>query len=378
MEPQDSSSGPKVPERRQGRRIFDWISEPRSIELTPFQQFTVDIDGSKSPLGPMKDWPAQLRHMVLLIFADSSPAVVYWGDGNTIVYNEPYTQLIGQKHPHLQGQDPKIQFAEIWDYFGPMLDKQKEDVITVVGDEAFLLLHRHGFLEETFFSWKFVPVIGPEGWVVASHATVHEVTREIISDRRLRTVRTLSLELSKAKTIKDLWRFLIKALENAALDLPLALLYTISDPSEISKYLRSSPAGTPNSVHVSLEASIGVHPEHTSAPAQFDLTADQNWLSAAFQKAMKELVQVEIRISNELSSIFGGIEWRGYGAPSSSAIVCPITPTNAKTVLAFLVVGLNPRRKYDEDFQGFIHLLTQQVTTPTVSTVILREEIERR
>lgn len=56
------------------RKIFDWISEPRPQNLTPFQQFTVDVDWGKSPLGPMANWPAQLRQMVLLVFQDPSPA----------------------------------------------------------------------------------------------------------------------------------------------------------------------------------------------------------------------------------------------------------------------------------------------------------------
>jgi hypothetical protein len=51
---------------------------------------------------------------------------------------------------------------------------------------------------------------------------------------------------------------------------------------------------------------------------------------------------------------------------------------NSRSVLAFLVMALNPRRPYDEDYKGFMHLLTQQVTTPQLSAVILREEVERR
>ena len=51
---------------------------------------------------------------------------------------------------------------------------------------------------------------------------------------------------------------------------------------------------------------------------------------------------------------------------------------NSRNVLAFLVMALNPRRPYDDDYKAFVHLLTQQVTTPQLSAVILREEVERR
>jgi hypothetical protein len=56
------------------RTIFDWISEPRPENITPFQKFTLEVDWEKSPLGPMTHWPAQLRQMVLLVVQDPSPA----------------------------------------------------------------------------------------------------------------------------------------------------------------------------------------------------------------------------------------------------------------------------------------------------------------
>lgn len=192
------------------RKTFDWLSGPHSDDLTPWQRWFLGLDWSKSPLGSIKSWPNQLRKMALLVNADPSPAVIYWGDDNIIVYNEAYTQLIGSKHPDLQGQDPKVGFAEIWDHFEALLAQQREDGVTVIEDNAPLLLHRHGFLEETYFSWKFVPLIGLDGWVVGSHATVVEVTREVISDRRLTMVRELSRELSQASTISDLWSGIIK------------------------------------------------------------------------------------------------------------------------------------------------------------------------
>lgn len=55
------------------RKIVDWISEPRQVQLTPFQQFTVSVDWEASRLGPMSGWSKQLRSMVLLCFADPKP-----------------------------------------------------------------------------------------------------------------------------------------------------------------------------------------------------------------------------------------------------------------------------------------------------------------
>lgn len=74
--PQVTSGAVRAGDTKQRRKIVDWISEPRTVELTPFQQFTVDVDWKKSPLGPMSGWPKQLRSMVLLCFADPKPVSV--------------------------------------------------------------------------------------------------------------------------------------------------------------------------------------------------------------------------------------------------------------------------------------------------------------
>lgn len=76
--------------------------------------------------------------------------VIYWGDEATTVYNEAYIQLIGQKHPALQGQDPKIEFSEVWDHFEKLLAEQRETAETAVEANAFLLMHRHGFYGKAY------------------------------------------------------------------------------------------------------------------------------------------------------------------------------------------------------------------------------------
>jgi len=306
---------------------------------------------------------------------------VYWGDNATIIYNEPYTQLIGRKHPALQGQDPKIEFAEIWDHFERLLAKQRETAETVVEANAFLLLFRHGFFEETFFSWKFVPIIGHEGWVVGSHATVVEVTREVLSDRRLKTVRALSRQLSGSESIKDLWRRIILGIEGADKDIPLALLYSVAVQklaSKRSKFPSLSETNGPASTVCILESLIGIPVDHELAAESLDLGSDDTCLVSPLKKAIEEMTPVVVQVDGKLKDMFERIEWRGHGVPATQVVVCPITPGDSNNVLAFLIIALNPRRPYDDDYRGFVHLLTQQVTMPELSAVILREEVQRR
>jgi PAS domain-containing protein len=96
------------------------------------------------------------------------------------------------------------------------------------------------------------------------------------------------------------------------------------------------------------------------------------------KQAMKEMIPIIVQIDDKSKEMFEGIKWRGHGVPATQVVVCPIIPTDSNNVLAFLIIALNPRRPYDKDYRGFVNLLTQQVTMPELSAVILREEVQRR
>ncbi|TGO61500.1 hypothetical protein BOTNAR_0128g00080 [Botryotinia narcissicola] len=357
--------------KKSQRKNFDWISEPRTMELTPFQQFTVDVDWENSPLGAMNGWSKQLRSMVLLCFADPNPATILWGEDSTIIYNEPFTQLIGNKHPASQGQNICIGFAEIWDHFDVLIEALKETGKALIQKDALLLLHRHGFEEETYMTYKFIPIIcEDEGHVIAVRTTIDETTRQVIGYRRMSIIRALGEHLSKAQSIRDLWNHLIQGLELADKDAPFCLLYSVSESSEASIPLSST-------VPCVFEGSVGIPEGNSIAPSGFDLACDQNWLAEPFNQAMNTMESVLVPMDPEMKQRFDGIQFRGFGEPTH-LVVCPITDSKAQRVLAFLVLALNPRVSYDEGYQEWIQILSKQVTTPQLSAIILRQEVERR
>ena len=58
-------------------------------------------------------------------------------------------------------------------------------------------------------------------------------------------------------------------------------------------------------------------------------------------------------------------------------MVSPIRPTTGESILGFLVMGINPRRPYDDDYSLFVQLLTRQLATATASVVLFEAEIKR-
>lgn len=168
-----------LPKRRSNSiRRFDWTNEQGLA--SDFQKATREhVDWGSSPLGPMAAWPASLRQMVLLCMADTSPAAVLWGPGGdpAIVYNEPFAYLIGHKHPRLQGQTIQDQLAEHCADFDETWQIVAGSGCTETVRNQKIRQDRLGFVEERTYHWKFVPIIGDDGFVAGSLVTVEDEDR---------------------------------------------------------------------------------------------------------------------------------------------------------------------------------------------------------
>jgi hypothetical protein len=198
-----------------------------------------------------------------------------------------------------------------------------------------------------------------------------EVTREVLSDRRLKTVRALSRQLSGSESIKTLWRRTILGIEGTDKDIPLALLYSVAVQklaSKRSKFPNLNETNGPASTVCILESLIGIPVGHELAAESLDLGSDETCLASPLKKAIEEMTPVVVQVDGKLKDMFERIEWRGHGVPATQVIVCPITPGDSNNVLAFLIIALNPRRPYDDDYRGFVHLLTQQLCITVTDT----------
>lgn len=276
----------------------------------------------------------------------------------------------GQKHPNLQGTDPKYGFAEIWDQFAALLEGARQNGNTVEDRDAFLLLERHGFLEETYFSWKFIPIIGPEGYVVGSYATVVETTQSAIAARRLNTIQDLGQIIASSRDYFNRWGQLLTGLEGNENDIPLAVLYSVVD-TQTRSTVDNSQSGPS---YCYLEGTIGVERDRAISPSVVDLSRDSNigW-ATPFRKAISgngTYLVLDIQDGSMPSELFDGITWRGFGIPSTQVVVCPIRSPTTSKVLSVLVIALNPRRPYDKPYEDWIELLMKSIATPHVDAAL--------
>ncbi|KAJ9428491.1 hypothetical protein QL093DRAFT_2136854 [Fusarium oxysporum] len=355
------------------RSIFDWTRIPVSDALPPHIKFARSVDWAATPLGPIEDWPADLRSMSNLIMGSPHPAAMYWGPQCVIIYNEAYLDLAGQKHPKLMGSCYMDAWPEIWDEIKPVFKSALESGQATMKHENQLFINRHGFLEEAFFSWSIVPLVGGEGEVVGLYNPAFENTRRRVNERRMLMLREIGERTAAATTVAGFWPQVQKGLEFNEHDVPFALIYSARDDteSEVSSLHSGSLIHSPQLV---LEGSLGAPENHQAALSHLDMRQSEDGFAPYMRQSMAA-GGVPIVLSEENGNLpthlIDGLHWRGFGDPSKTLVVFPVIPTTTgESVIGFIVMGVNPRRPYDDDYKLFIHLLSRQLATSMASVVL--------
>ena len=357
---------------------FDWTRLPITAAMPPHIQFARSIDWGATSLGPIETWNSDLRQMCNLIMASPHPAAMYWGEDLIAIYNEAYVLLAGQKHPTLMGQSYREAWAEIWDDVKGVFANAKTTGEATMKDDDCLFMERNNFVEETYFSWSIIPMVGSDGSVMGLYNPAFEKTRRKIAERRMLTLREVGERTATARDVKSFWSQVLGAFEFNEHDSPFLLLYSVSDESDSdgSSVHSSSILGARQCF---LEGCLGVPQEHPAAPSQIELKSGMEGFGPVFREVMNtdRPVVLEVGGRDLPATLLEGLEIRGFGDPVRAVVVCPIHPTTGENILAFLVLGVNPRRPYDDDYGLFIQLLSRQLATSLASVVLFEEEIRR-
>ncbi|KAL8942219.1 MAG: hypothetical protein Q9216_001795 [Gyalolechia sp. 2 TL-2023] len=359
--------------------FFDWTRLPISAALPPHIQFARSIDWASTKLGPIENWSTDLRSMCNLIMASPHPAAMYWGEDLVAIYNEAYILLAGQKHPSLMGQSYRDAWAEIWDDVKDVFANARSTAQATMKDDDCLFIQRSGtdgFLEETYFSWSIIPLVGSDGSVVGLYNPAFEKTRRKIAERRMLTLREVGDKTAAARDLASFWSQVLKALEYNEHDAPFVMIYSVADEVESDASSYSSGVGVKQ---CTLQGTLGVPEGHQAAPTHIDLRTGNHFWGSVFREAMKNSKPLFLQTENGRldPALLQGIEWRGFGDESRAVVCCPIHLTSGDSILGFLLMGVNPRRPYDDDYSLFVQLLGRQLTTSVASVVLFEEEIAR-
>jgi hypothetical protein len=137
------------------------------------------IDWAQTPLGAISVWPPELRNVVNMCLKDSHPCMLLWGDDVTMIYNSAYIQLLGILHPRALGQSAREVASEYWHTFEPLINHINNTGQSVCDNEIPIFIDRHGFLEETYWSFQFISVLDSHGHVAGYYHPLFETTKYV-------------------------------------------------------------------------------------------------------------------------------------------------------------------------------------------------------
>jgi PAS domain S-box-containing protein len=165
-------------------------------------------DWSTSPLGRPDCWPQSLRTVVSLMLQSSFPMFVAWGKDLGFLYNDPYAEILGTKHPHALGRRFYDIWSEIWSDISPLIDAAMAGQATYREDLP-LLMNRKGYDEQTWFTFSYSPVRDESGQVAGMFCACTETTQKVLAHRGLRDLnetleRRVNEALAERKILADI------------------------------------------------------------------------------------------------------------------------------------------------------------------------------
>lgn len=337
-------------------RAADWVAGGGQMG-----ELIRSTDWSVTSLGPIEHWPQSLRSAVSILLPSKAQIAMFWGSDLITLYNDAYAPVLGAKHPRALGQPVREVWSELWE---TGLKKLFEDVLTT--GEAFwandrpFYMERYGFPEETFFDISYDPIRDETGKVGGLFCIVSETTARVVSERRLRTLRDLSLfATAGAKSVGEACRSVAEILSTNRHDLPFSLIYLLDSTG--------ASAG--------LVGAAGLVVGTIAAPSSVDVSSNnQATIAWPFDEVLRSKQALEI---NDLVDRFGKLPGGVWPESVHTAMVIPINASGQERPAGFLVAGVSPRRPLDDQYRAFFELLTNQIATTVANARAYVEERRR-
>ncbi len=313
---------------------------------------------SQTPLGAVESWPQSLRTIVSVLLNSRYPMFVWWGSELAALYNDAYRPILGaSKHPQFLGNSAKQMWAEIWDTLGPLTDIVLSTGQPTWSEDLLLLMDRYGYREETYFTFSYSPVRDESGGVGGVFCACTETTERILGERRLRSLRELATHTAEAKTVEEACRLAIATLCQNPYDIPFALLYLLENEGEQARLLGTA----------------GIEGGTLASPQEIALSQEHDrWNMNQVKRTG------EAKLVNDLSARSVSLSAEVWEESIQAALVMPLKQSGQKQQLAgLLVLGISPRREFDDEYRGFFDLVASHIMTAIAKAQVYQEERQR-
>lgn len=352
----------ETPERgRPPHQLLDWARDSASIWLPQHYRLLAAVKWKLSPIDSITRWSSSLRAIVNSIMVHPYQMVLYWGPKYTVIYNEPYSEVCTNRHPGLLGKQLSVGWPESYAKIRQYLDDTMHGSrFEKLGD--VLPVDRADHDEECYFNWILTPVIEKGGNVGGALWQQNEVTSRVLLARRQKLLKTLRECTAIARCPTDFWAAALEAFDSNTYDSPFVVLYEIL-PGNRNEAVLLGTRGVPTG--------------HIIAPKIRIISDDDHLFASEMRKAQftgTRSLKHDLMQHKFMQEIAG----RGWQLPCTSAAVIPICSSDEeRRVEAILVLGINPRRPFDTDYEIWLDQVQQSITAHLADLRILEATVQR-
>ncbi|HEX2644123.1 MAG TPA: GAF domain-containing sensor histidine kinase, partial [Thermoanaerobaculia bacterium] len=313
------------------------------------------MDWAVTPLGPAHQWPQSLKTAVRIMLTSRQAMFVWWGEELINLYNDAYRAIVGGKHPEALGQPATVVWREIWDQVGPRAESAIRRNEGTYDEALRLIMERHGYPEETYYTFSYSPVPDDEGGTGGILCANTEETRRILGERQLGLLRELAARTVDARTFGEACSRSAACLETNRLDLPFAMIYLVE----------------PEHRQVRLAGRAGFADRDPElCPESADLDAPGFW-------PFGEVARAHQAREVDLTALADRLPSGAWDRPPCRAVALPIASAGQAGQAGILIAGLNPYRLFDDGYRGFLELIAAQIAAGLGSAQAYEEERRR-
>ncbi|GAA6012808.1 hypothetical protein JCM10207_005367 [Rhodosporidiobolus poonsookiae] len=395
-----------------------------TLAHTPCGRIIRSLDWSETSLGDISTWTAELRSHVLLMLASPFHEALWMGEDHCLLYNDAYSRILGARHPAAMGKAGALGWSEVWDILGPLASQVMRGKTVSFSDHCICHV-RAGMLEETYMSWAYIPMRDASGDRIVGYSNPSfETTARVIAERRLGTLRELTQLTALARTTRDFCAKALRALSSNALDLPFVILYTVEtvphQPNKRTKGASTDSSGarrtsevptssanqqgdTVAKLRLTLQGAVGVPKGHPSAANVVEVLIDMSTLqddpagssaesvssfggthstnddnaSSTVWPLVEALTTRKPVFISDVGQRAHGFLQRGWPDDVRRAVVVPIMTEGSTFPKALKIIGLNPRRPFNEVYGTFLSLITRGMSTGLLSIDVAEEQAKK-
>jgi PAS domain S-box-containing protein len=304
------------------------------------------LNWASTPLGPASKWPQSLRTAVGICLSSRYPMVIWWGPHLALLYNDAWVPILGpDKHPAL-GLPGVTVWPEHWHIIGQQLQSVLATGQATFSDDQYLPVKRFGYLEEAYFTYSYSAIRDESGAVGGVFTAITETTQQVLSDRRLRTLRMLGERTTFAATqvgatIEDVCAAGLRALADDRADTPFAAIYMLN----------------PGDPEAHLVGSMGMSDPSVLLAAVYGSTAGlvlRDIVNTGGSTVLDAVPPAWGQAMEPGANLVGDL-------PPTTALILPVQSGGDDLPATVMVAGVSPYRNLDDDFRGFLDVAAAQI-----------------